>query len=62
MKIRFDPLKGKTQDINGYINMMKRRFSIIKKIVEEKKLQTQQAQWKDKKESFQIEKSLLLVI
>ena len=44
VNIRFHPFKGKTQDVNEYINMMKRRFSIIKKVFEEKKLQTQQAQ------------------
>ena len=41
--VRFDPFKGKTQNVLEYIAMMSRRFNVIKKVVEGKKLQSQQA-------------------
>ena len=42
--VRFDPFKGKTQNVLEYIAMMSRRFIVIKRVVEGKKLQSQQAQ------------------
>ena len=42
--IQFNPLKGQKLSVRQYIEMMKNRFSVIKQIVAEKKLQTQQAQ------------------
>ena len=50
--IRFDPFKGRTQNASEYINMMTRRCNTIKKIVEEKKLQSQQAQLKRQERIF----------
>ena len=42
--VRFDPFKGKMQNVLEYIAMMSRRFNVIKRVVEGKKLQSQQAQ------------------
>ena len=42
--VRFDPFKGKMQNEMEYIAMMSRRFNVIKRVVEGKKLQSQQAQ------------------
>ena len=42
--VRFDPFKGRTQNVLEYIAMMSRRFNVIKRVVEGKKLQSQQAQ------------------
>ena len=44
MDVRFDPFKGKMQNVLEYIAMMSRRFNVIKRVVEGKKLQSQQAQ------------------
>ena len=44
MDVRFNPFKGKTQNVLEYIARMSRRFNVIKRVVEGKKLQSQQAQ------------------
>ena len=36
--VRFDPFKGKTQNVLEYIAMMSRQFNVIKRVVEGKKL------------------------
>ena len=52
MDARFDPFKGKMQNVLEYIAMMSRRFNVIKRVVEGKKLQSQQAQLERQEKVF----------